>query len=124
MNVPTDLKYTKTHEWLRIDGDIATLGITDYAQSELGDIVYVDMPEAGKILQSGQSVCSVESVKTVSDVYAPLAGEIIETNADLEGSAEFINQDPYGKGWIVKLRIEGDVDGLLTADDYKATLGA
>lgn len=124
MNVPTDLKYTKTHEWIRIEGDTVTIGITDYAQSELGDIVYVDLPEAGKILQPGQSICTVESVKTVSDVYTPIGGEIIATNPDLEGSAELINQDPYSKGWIAKLKMDGSPSGLLDFDGYKAVLEA
>lgn len=124
MNVPAELHFTITHEWLRVDGDEVTLGITDYAQSELGDIVYVDIPEVGKVLQAGQSVCTVESVKTVSDVYTPVGGEIIATNQDLEGTAELINQDPYGKGWIVKMRVDSQPTGLLDADGYKAVLEA
>lgn len=124
MNVPADLQYTKTHEWIRVEGDEVTLGITDYAQSELGDIVYVDLPEVGKALQAGQSVCTIESVKTVSDVYTPISGEIIATNPELDGTAELINQDPFGKGWIVKLRVDGQPTGLLDADDYKAVLKA
>lgn len=122
MNVPADLSYTKTHEWMRLDGDIATVGITDYAQSELGDIVYVDLPEPGRVLQAGQTFGTVESVKTVSDLYAPVAGEVVEKNPELEGRSELLNQDPYGAGWIIKVRVEGQPGGLLSAEEYKALL--
>jgi glycine cleavage system H protein len=122
LNVPEDLLYTKTHEWVGMVGDVATIGITDYAQSELGDIVYVDLPMPGRVLQVGDSFCTIESVKTVSDVYAPVAGEVIEANADLEAASELMNQDPYGRGWLIKVRVEGKADGLLDAVAYRALL--
>lgn len=125
MNVPPDLKYTKSHEWVRVEGDVATIGVTDYAQSELGDVVYVDVSNVGKALHPGDSVASVESVKTVSDVYSPLSGEIVETNEALGSQSELINTDPYGKGWMVKVRVNdvAQVAGLLGADDYKGMIG-
>jgi glycine cleavage system H protein len=117
------LQYTKTHEWVRREGDTVTIGITDYAQSELGDIVYVDLPTPGRILSAGDSFCTVESVKTVSDVYSPLGGEVVEANGDLEAASELMNQDPYGKGWLIKVRADGDGGGLLSADEYRALIG-
>lgn len=124
MNVPGDLKYTKTHEWVRIEGDTATIGITDYAQSELGDIVFVELPAPGRTLQADQSIGSIESVKTVSDVYAPFAGEITEANDALGAQSELLNSDPYGKGWLVKMRLNnpGQTEALLDADTYRASL--
>lgn len=122
MNVPEDLKYTKTHEWVRIEGEAATIGVTDYAQSELGDIVYVDLPSPGRVLQPGDSFGTVESVKTVSDVYSPVGGEVTEVNGELEGSSELMNQDPYGKGWLIKVRHEGEAEGLMDAKGYKSLL--
>ena len=122
VNIPSDLKYTKSHEWVRIDGDTATIGITDFAQSELGDIVFVELPNAGRALQGGESVGSVESVKTVSDVYTPVAGEVIETNGALGSQSELMNSDPYGEGWMIKVRLSGQPDGLMSADEYKASL--
>lgn len=122
MNVPADLKYTKTHEWVRFDGDVATIGITDYAQSELGDIVYVDLPEPGRVLNQGDSFGTVESVKTVSDVYAPVSGEVAEVNGELEASSELLNTDPYGRGWLVKIRVDGTPADLLDAEAYKESL--
>jgi glycine cleavage system H protein len=124
MNVPTDLKYTKSHEWVRIDGDTATFGITDHAQSELGDIVYLDLPNAGRALAVGDTFGSVESVKTVSDVYAPIGGEVLETNASLSGTPELVNSDPYGGGWLIKVKISNaaEADALLDAAGYSATL--
>ncbi|MFY9234764.1 MAG: glycine cleavage system protein GcvH [Fimbriimonadaceae bacterium] len=124
MNVPGDLKYTKTHEWVRIEGDTATIGITDYAQSELGDIVFVELPAPGRALQADQSIGSIESVKTVSDVYAPLAGEITEANDALGAQSELLNSDPYGKGWLVKMRLNNpsQTEALLDADTYRASL--
>ena len=125
MNVPSDLKYTKTHEWVRLEGDVATIGITDFAQSELGDIVFVDVPTPGRALGKGDSFGSVESVKTVSDAYAPIAGEVVEVNAALGARSELLNTDPYGDGWIVKIRIDS-ADGiadLMDADAYKAEIG-
>lgn len=125
MNVPSDLKYTKSHEWVRLDGDVATIGITDFAQSELGDIVFVDLPTPGRALAKGDSFGSVESVKTVSDAYAPVAGEVVEVNPALGAQSELINSDPYGQGWILKIRVDGTsaVDGMLDAEAYKAEIG-
>ena len=125
MNVPSDLKYTESHEWVRIEGDVATVGITDYAQSELGDVVFVELPPVGKKVNAGDSIGSVESVKTVSDVYSPLSGEVTEANAALGSSSELINSDPYGKGFMVKIRLsDADQAGsLLDADAYKGIVG-
>lgn len=122
MNVPKDLKYTKSHEWVRIQGDTATVGITDYAQSELGDIVYVDLPSPGRALNQGESFGTIESVKTVSDIYSPVKGQIAETNTALEGASELINQDPYGQGWIAKIRLDEVPTDLLDPDAYQALL--
>ncbi|MDQ2985136.1 MAG: glycine cleavage system protein GcvH [Armatimonadota bacterium] len=124
MNVPDDLFYTKSHEWVRIDGEIATIGITDFAQSELGDIVYVDLPSPGRALQVGDSFATVESVKTVSDVYTPLAGEVSEANADLEAASELMNSDPYGGGWLIKMTHSGGPEGLLSAAEYLTLISA
>lgn len=123
-NVPADLKYTKTHEWVRVDGDMATIGITDYAQSELGDIVYVDLPTAGRVLNSGDSFGSVESVKTVSDAYTPVSGEVVESNAALGANSELMNSDPYGQGWMIKVRLSdpSQADSLLDPQTYQGTL--
>lgn len=121
MSVPGDLKYTPTHEWVRIEGDTATIGITDHAQSELGDIVYVELPAPGRVLGKGDSFGSVESVKTVSDVYSPIAGEVIETNGALGAQSELVNSDPYGGGWMVKIRMSGGADDLLDAAAYEAS---
>lgn len=123
-NIPADLKYAKSHEWLRLEGDVATIGITDFAQSELGDVVYVDLPEAGRVLGAGDSFGSVESVKTVSDVYAPVAGEVVEVNGALGSQSELVNEDPYGKGWMIKIRVEdaSTADGLLDGDGYAASI--
>jgi len=120
-NVPADLKYTKSHEWVRLEDGIATIGITDFAQSELGDVVYVDLPNVGRSLSTGDTFGSVESVKTVSDVYAPVAGEVVDTNAALGAQSELINTDPYGKGYMLKIKLDGDLpDDLLDADAYTA----
>jgi glycine cleavage system H protein len=123
-NIPADLKYVKSHEWLRLEGDTATVGITDFAQSELGDVVYVDLPEAGRFLNAGDSFGSVESVKTVSDVYAPVAGEVVEVNAALGAQSELVNEDPYGKGWMIKLRVQdaAAADALLDAAGYQSSI--
>ena len=123
-NVPSDLKYTKTHEWVRVDGDVATIGITDYAQSELGDIVYVDLPTPGKVLNAGDAIGSVESVKTVSDAYTPFNGEVVEVNGSLGAQSELLNSDPYGKGWMVKIRLSdpSQAGSLLDAQAYTGTL--
>lgn len=124
MKVPSDLLYSKSHEWVRVDGDIATVGITDYAQSELGDIVLVDLPEAGRVVGLDESFATVESVKSVSDIYAPLAGEITATNGALGAQSELVNADPYGSGWLVKIRMAdpSQVASLLTPDAYTAVL--
>jgi len=119
-NTPDELKYAKTHEWTRLEGDIATVGITDHAQSELGDVVYVDLPNVGRILKAGDTFGSVESVKTVSDVYAPVGGEVVEVNGALGSQSELVNEDPYGKGFMIKIKLENpaELDSLLSAADY------
>jgi glycine cleavage system H protein len=120
MNIPQELKYTKDHEWIRIDGDIATIGVTDFAQRELGDIVFVDINAVGKDLNAGEVFGIVEAVKTVSDLYLPVAGTITEVNAGLESAPEKVNTDPYGDGWMVKMTIKdmADVATLLDANAY------
>ena len=124
MNVPAGLKYTKEHEWIRVEGEEAVVGITDYAQSQLGDIVFVECETVGDALEAGETFGTVEAVKTVSDLYLPVAGEVLEFNEELEGEPELVNKDPYGKGWIVKIKIsdETELDGLLNADAYKAII--
>jgi len=122
MTIPADLKYTKDHEWVRIDGDIATLGITDHAQEALGDIVFVELPEIGRTIDAGESYAVVESVKAVSDVYAPVAGEVAEVNEELEGEPEKVNSDAYGAGWIAKIRMSGDTIELMSDDEYTTFL--
>jgi glycine cleavage system H protein len=119
--VPADLRYTKTHEWVRVDGDTATVGITDHAQGQLTDIVFVDLPAAGKAVPKGGSVLVLESVKTVADVYAPAAGTVTEANLELKAHPEFVNQDPYGKGWLFKMKLSGPIDPaeLLSAEGYR-----
>ena len=121
MAVPQDLQYTKSHEWVRVEEGVATVGITEHAQDELGDVVFVELPEQGATLQAGDSFGAVESVKAVSDLYAPAGGEVVEVNGALEDSPEKINEDPYGEGWILKLRISGEAD-LLSAADYEKLL--
>ena len=124
MNVPAELKYTKEHEWIRVEGEEAVVGITDYAQSQLGDIVFVECETVGDALEAGETFGTVEAVKTVSDLYLPVAGEVLEFNEELEGEPELVNKDPYGKGWIVKIKIsdETELDGLLNSDAYKAII--
>nr|WP_294774247.1 glycine cleavage system protein GcvH [uncultured Flavobacterium sp.] len=126
MNIPSNLKYTKDHEWVLIEGDVATVGITDFAQKELGDIVYVEVETLDQTLDKDEVFGTVEAVKTVSDLFLPLSGEIIEFNDDLEVNPEHVNADPYGKGWMIKVKIAnpGESDELLSADDYKALIGA
>ncbi len=126
MNFPDNLKYTEDHEWISLDGDVATVGITDHAQSELGDIVYIDINTVGDSLGQNDVFGSVEAVKTVSDLFLPVAGEVIEVNGDLDGTPELVNDDPYGKGWIVKMKVADpdSLDGLLSAEDYKKFVGA
>ena len=124
MNVPEDLRYTKSHEWVRVDGDTATIGITDHAQSELGDIVFVDLPNVGLAVSNGQSFGTVESVKTVSDVYSPLTGEVVAVNDSLGAQSEIMNADPYGSGWLIKVKMgdPSEIDSLLDASSYQAAL--
>ena len=126
MNIPSELKYTKDHEWIKIEGDVATVGITDFAQSELGDIVYVEVETVGEELEQQEVFGTVEAVKTVSDLFQPLTGEIIEFNEGLEDDPELVNNDPYEKGWMVKIKISdtSQIDNLLSADDYKTLIGA
>lgn len=126
MNIPADLKYTKDHEWVRIQGDIATVGITDFAQGELGDIVYVEVETLDDTLEQEEVFGTVEAVKTVSDLFLPLSGTIVEINGALEEEPEKVNTDPYGEGWMIKLKIsdESQVAGLLSAEDYKELVGA
>ncbi|MBV2196993.1 MAG: glycine cleavage system protein GcvH [Flavobacterium sp.] len=126
MNIPANLKYTKDHEWVSIEGDIATVGITDFAQKELGDIVYVEVETLDQTLNKDEVFGTVEAVKTVSDLFLPLSGEIIEFNDNLESSPENVNSDPYGDGWMVKVKISdaSEIDTLLSSEDYKALIGA
>lgn len=126
MNIPSNLKYTKDHEWVLIDGDIATVGITDFAQKELGDIVYVEVETLDQTLDKDEVFGTVEAVKTVSDLFLPLSGEIIEFNDELERNPEDVNSDPYGKGWMVKIKISNaaEVEELLSSDAYKQLIGA
>ena len=125
MNTPSELKYTKDHEWVKLEGNVATIGITDFAQSELGDIVFVDVDTVDDDLNAGEVFGSVEAVKTVSDLYLPVSGKVIECNEELEGEPELVNTDPYGKGWIVKVELsEGaDQSELLTAEQYQELIG-
>jgi glycine cleavage system H protein len=125
MNVPENLRYTKEHEWARLEGGEAVVGITDYAQSELGDIVFVELPAPGKKTERTKSCASIEAVKAVSDLFAPLSGEVIEVNKDLEGSPQLVNQDPYGKGWILKIRLadKTEWDALMPAAEYQKLIG-
>ena len=125
MNTPGELKYTKDHEWIKIEGNIATIGITDFAQGELGDIVFVDVDSVDDELSAGDVFGSVEAVKTVSDLFLPLNGTVTEFNSELEDQPELLNTDPYGKGWIIKLDIGDDVNvsELLSAEQYQETLG-
>ena len=118
MNVPDDLQYTKSHEWVRTEGDTATIGITDHAQDELGDVVFVELPAEGDTFDAGEAFGTVESVKAVSDLYAPVGGEVVEVNSALEDAPEKINEDPYGDGWIIKLRTSGEAD-LLSPEEYE-----
>ncbi len=121
MNIPSELLYTKSHEWVRVEGDVATIGITDFAQSELGDIVYVDLPNAGRAVSNGEIIGSVESVKTVSDIYSPIAGEVLEGNPALGSQSELVNSDPFGAGWMLKIRLSGGTDHLLSAEAYQSS---
>lgn len=126
MNIPSELKYTKDHEWVKIEGDTATVGITDFAQGELGDIVYVEVETVDETLDREEVFGTVEAVKTVSDLFLPLSGEIIEFNESLEDEPEKVNTDPYGQGWMIKIKIsdDGQIEDLMSADDYKELIGA
>lgn len=125
MNIPAELKYTKEHEWVRIEGDTVTIGITDFAQGELGDIVYVEIETTGETLDREEVFGSVEAVKTVSDLFMPVSGEILEFNSGLEANPEAVNSDPYGDGWMIKVKVSdtSELDALLDATAYKALLG-
>ncbi len=125
MNTPKDLKYTKDHEWARVEGDVVYVGITDFAQSELGEIVFVDVDTVGEELSADDVFGSIEAVKTVSDLMLPIEGEILELNPELEGAPELVNSDPYGAGWIIKVKPASldSLDGLLSAEDYLAHIG-
>ena len=122
---PENLRYTKEHEWVRVEGEIGTVGITFHAQKELGDIVYVDLPKPGAVFQEGKTIGSVESVKAVSDIFTPVSGEVVEVNGLLAESPEILNQDPYGSGWLVKIKLSepGEAAKLLTAAEYQAYAG-
>lgn len=122
MNIPSTLKYTNDHEWIKIEGDQALVGITDFAQSELGDVVFVDIQTQGETLGAGEVFGTIEAVKTVADAMMPVSGEVIEVNGELEGAPELVNNDPYGKGWMVKIKITdpSDIDSLLDATQYEA----
>jgi len=125
MNVPAELKYTKEHEWASIEGDVVTIGITDYAQGELGDVVFVEMPEVGDDIEKDESFGTIEAVKAVSDLYAPLNGEVVEINEDLEDNPDLVNSAPYQNGWMIKVKVadSSEFDGLMSADEYKALIG-
>jgi glycine cleavage system H protein len=124
MNFPSELKYTKDHEWVKIDGDVATIGITDFAQGELGDIVFVEIETAGQTLAEHEVFGTVEAVKTVSDLFMPVAGEVLEVNPGLEADPASVNNDPYGSGWMIKVKIApgADLSGLMDADTYQGSL--
>ena len=127
MNIPENLKYTKDHEWIRVDEDgVATVGITDYAQGELGDIVYVDVETAGETLSQEEVFGSIEAVKTVSDIFMPASGEVLELNPELDADPELVNKDPYGAGWIIKVKLSApeELDSLLSAAQYAEMIGA
>lgn len=123
--IPSDLKYTSDHEWVRAEGDRATIGITEYAQKELGDVVYVDLPAVGERIKAKAGMGSIESVKAVSDIYAPVTGEVVAVNEELQFNPELVNQDPYGKGWIAVIEFADDqeLEKLLTAEEYQKLIG-
>ena len=125
MNIPSELKYTKDHEWVRVDGNIAVIGITDFAQSELGDIVYVEIETVGETVDQEAVFGTVEAVKTVSDLFMPITGEVLELNDALEGNPELVNSDPYGEGWMIKVKLSdsAEVEGLLSSADYQNLIG-
>ena len=125
MDLPADLKYTKEHEWANIDGNVVTIGVTEFAQSELGDIAWLEMPTVGDEVRKGDPFGTIEAVKTVEDLYAPLSGKIIEINGELLDSPELVNEDPYGKGWIAKLEYsnKSEIESLLSAEEYSELIG-
>ncbi len=125
MNIPGELKYTKDHEWVRLEGDVATIGITDYAQGELGDVVFVELPAVGDEVKENDTFGTIEAVKAVADLYSPLDGEVLEVNEALEEAPDTVNNDPYGEGWMVKVKVanRGDYDGLLSAEEYQKHIG-
>jgi len=120
MSYPADLKYTESHEWVRIEGGVATIGISWFAQDSMGDVVHVELAEVGAELSKGSPACEIESVKAVSDVYAPVSGEVVEVNEGLEDGPEAVNEDPYGQGWLFKIRMSGDADGMMDAAAYQS----
>jgi len=125
MNIPANLKYTKDHEWVKIDGDTATVGITDFAQNELGDVVYVEIETEGEKLDEGEVFGTIEAVKTVSDLFMPIEGEVIEVNENIESNPESVNDDPYGNGWLIKIKVANasKFEELLSAEKYEAEIG-
>jgi len=126
MNIPADLKYTEDHEWVRVEGDTATVGVTDFAQGELGDVVFVEIETEGEELDKGETFGTVEAVKTVSDLFMPVGGEVAEVNEELADEPELVNKDPYGKGWMVKIKVadSSELDDLMSADDYEKMVNA
>lgn len=125
MNVPGNLKYTKDHEWLRVDGEHAYIGVTDFAQGELGDIVFIEIETVGETLEKEETFGTIEAVKTVSDLFLPVGGEILEKNSAIEDNPDLVNKDPYGKGWLIKIKMtdKSEVNDLLSPDDYKVLIG-
>ena len=125
MNIPAELKYTKDHEWVKVDGDVATVGITDFAQGELGDIVYIEIETVGENLDQEEVFGSIEAVKTVSDLFMPVGGEVVEMNEKIESNPEIVNSDPYGDGWLIKVKLSdtSDLDNLLSATEYGDLVG-
>lgn len=125
MSIPNNLKYTKEHEWVLVEGSTGTIGVTDYAQGELGDVVYVDIDPALSEIKKGESIGTIEAVKTVSDIFAPFSGKVIELNSEIKDSPELVNSDPYGKGWMIKVEISNpaDLEDLLDASAYQALIG-
>ena len=121
---PKDLKYDREHEWVRLDGDVATIGISDFAQDQLGEVVYVDLPSVGEAVSTGESFGEVESVKSVSELFSPVSGEVVEVNSALDDAPEAVNDDSYGDGWMIKVKVDNlsDVEALMDADDYEAFL--
>ncbi len=126
MNIPSNLKYTKEHEWIKVEGDVALIGVTEYAQSELGDIVFIEVETVGETLSAGDTFGTIEAVKTVSDLYLPVSGEILEFNESLNSSPELVNSDAFGEGWIIKIKLSNpaELDSLLSADAYAELIGA